>query len=264
MFNFARLKTVVMTQSIDIDGVSLHYTVEGSGSPLILMHGWGCNHQTVASIAAVASQSHTVYNVDFPGFGDSPEPPEVWGVEMYTRLIEGMVSKLGLQRPTLIGHSFGGRVGILYASRNEVDKLILVDAAGVKPRRSLKYYFKVYSFKTMKRLMRLIYGREKAEAKIEAQRARRGSADYASSSPMMRAILSKVVNEDLKSVMPHIKAPTLLVWGENDTATPMRDARIMERLIPDAGLVSFPGAGHYSFLDNRVQFAAVLQSFLKS
>ncbi|MDE7025256.1 MAG: alpha/beta hydrolase, partial [Paramuribaculum sp.] len=86
----------------------------------------------------------------------------------------------------------------------------------------------------------------------------------ASASPMMRSILSKCVNEDLKHVMPAIKAPTLLIWGENDTATPLRDAKIMERLIPDAGLVSFPGCGHYSFLDNPVQFAAVLRSFLTS
>ena len=80
----------------------------------------------------------------------------------------------------------------------------------------------------------------------------------------MRAILSKVVNEDLRHVMPSIKAPALLIWGENDTATPMRDARIMERLIPDAGLVSYPGCGHYSFLDNRPGVAAVLRSFLQS
>lgn len=253
-----------MTESISIDGVEIHYTVQGSGNPLILMHGWGCTHSTVASIAAVAAKSHTVYNLDLPGFGDSPEPPEVWGVEKYTRLIEGMVQKLGIVNPVLIGHSFGGRVGILFASRNQVSKLILVDAAGVKPKRSLKYYFKVYSFKSMKRLMQLLYGKEKAAAKIEAQRAKRGSADYASASPKMRAILSRCVNEDLCSVMPSIKAPTLLIWGENDTATPMRDARIMERLIPDAGLVSFPGCGHYSFLDNPHQFAAVLNSFLNS
>lgn len=253
-----------MTESINIDGVALYYTVQGCGNPLILMHGWGCSHSTVESIAAVASKTNTVYNVDFPGFGDSPEPPEVWGVEQYTRLIEGMSTQLGLKNPILIGHSFGGRVGILYASRNTVSKLILVDAAGVKPKRSIKYYIKVYSFKMMKHLMRLIYGNEKAAAKIEAQRTRRGSSDYASASPKMRAILSRCVNEDLQSEMPKIKAPTLLIWGENDTATPMRDARIMERLIPDAGLVSFPGCGHYSFLDNPIQFAAVLKSFLNS
>ena len=64
--------------------------------------------------------------------------------------------------------------------------------------------------------------------------------------------------------MPDVKAPALLVWGENDTATPLRDAKLMNRLIPDSGLVSFPGCGHYSFLDNPVQFRAVLQSFLNS
>lgn len=251
-------------QTVDIDGVKLCFSVEGSGRPMILMHGWGCNSSTVASISSVAAQTHTVYSVDFPGFGASPEPPEVWGVERYTRLIERMAQQLGIERPVLVGHSFGGRVAIVYASRNAVDKLILIDAAGVKPRRSMKYYFKVYSFKAMKRLMRMIYGKEKAEARIEAQRAKRGSADYAASSPMMRAILSRVVNEDLCHLMPKIKAPTLLIWGENDTATPLRDAKMMERLIPDAGLVSFPGCGHYSFLDNRGQFAAVLNSFLKS
>ena len=63
-------------------------------------------------------------------------------------------------------------------------------------------------------------------------------------------------------LMPMIKCPTLLVWGENDTATPLADALKMERLIPDAGLVTFSGAGHYSFLDNPYQFAAVIRSFL--
>ena len=80
----------------------------------------------------------------------------------------------------------------------------------------------------------------------------------------MRAILSKVVNEDLKSVIPSITASTLLIWGENDTATPISDARYMEAHIPGAGLVAFPGCGHYSFLDNPMQFAAVLRSFLNS
>ena len=112
--------------------------------------------------------------------------------------------------------------------------------------------------------MPLIYGKERAQQRIDAMRAKRGSSDYNNASPMMRAILSKVVNEDLKEKMPLIKAPTLLIWGENDTATPLRDAKIMEKLIPNAGLVSFPGCGHYSFLDNPFQFAAVLRSFLNS
>ncbi len=252
------------SNTIDIDGVKLHYTTQGEGSPILLMHGWGCDNSTLASVARIAEKHGKVYNVDFPGFGQSPEPPAVWGVEDYTHLIEKFTARVGMENPVLLGHSFGGRVGILYSSRNRVGKLILVDAAGVKPKRSLKYYFKVYSFKASRRLTTLFLGKERAEAVIEARRRKNASADYAVASPKMRAVLSKVVNEDLRPVMASIKAPTLLVWGENDTATPMRDARIMERLIPDAGLVSFAGCGHYSFLDNPVQFAAVLNSFLGS
>ena len=251
-----------MEKNIKINGLNFHYTVQGSGSPIVLMHGWGCNLTTLASIEKVAAESHTVYNVDFPGFGESEEPNEVWGVELYTQLIEKFIEAEGIENPILLGHSFGGRVGILYSSRNKVKKLILVDAAGVKPRRSFKYYFKVYTYKLSKKLMPLIYGKKGAQERIEQMRAKRGSSDYNNASPMMRAILSKVVNEDLKHCMPKISAPTLLIWGENDTATPLRDAQIMEKLIPDAGLVSFPGCGHYSFLDNPIQFAAVLRSFI--
>lgn len=253
-----------MDKELQHKGNTLTYRVTGSGEPLILMHGWGCNRDTVASIEQVAAESHTVYNVDFPGFGKSPEPDDVWGVEEYTRMIEELARKEKLESPVLAGHSFGGRVGLLMASRNPVKKLILVDAAGIKPRRPLKYYLKVYSFKTSRKLLTLLMGKERGMKVVEKLRGKSGSADYNSASPQMRRILSKVVNEDLRHVMPSIKAPTLLIWGENDTATPLSDARTMERLIPDAGLVSFAGCGHYSFLDNRAQFAAVLRSFLNS
>ena len=213
-----------MEKEIELEGVRVAMEVTGSGRPLILMHGWGCDHPTVRSIAATAALTHTVYNIDFPGFGASEEPAEVWGVERYTRLIEALVKSEKLESPVLVGHSFGGRVAILFASRNKADKVILVDC----------------------------------------MRARRGSSDYAGASPMMRRILSKVVNEDLTDRLPLISAPALLIWGENDTATPLSDAKKMARLIPDSGLVSFPGCGHYSFLDNPGQFRAVLSSFLKS
>lgn len=251
-----------MQCTIDIDSQELHYQVTGSGPAIIMLHGWGCRASTLDSLARVAAESHTVYSIDFPGFGESPEPPEVWGTDDYTRMVEKFADSLGLERPSLLGHSFGGRVAIIYASRRPVDRLLLVDAAGVKPRRSLRYYYKVYSFKAMKRLMYLALGRERAERRLDRLRAKAGSSDYAGASPRMRAILSRVVNEDLTHLMPAIKAPALLIWGENDTATPLRDAHVMQRLIPDAGLVSYPRCGHYSFLDNPVQTAAVLRSFL--
>ncbi|MDE6793691.1 MAG: alpha/beta hydrolase [Muribaculaceae bacterium] len=254
-----------MEKDIVIDGLKIHYDDTGKedADPVLLMHGWGCSHQTVKSISAMLESGLRVINVDLPGHGSSSEPSTVWGVEDFTSFMEKFVEKLNLKNPILIGHSFGGRIALLMSSRNKILKMVLVDAAGIKPKRKLSYYWKVYSFKTVKKMLLLIYGKEKGVQKIEEMRGKKGSADYKNSSPMMRAIMSKCVNEDLKYVMPHITASTLLIWGEQDTATPLSDAKTMESLIPDAGLVAFPGCGHYSFLDNPLGFKAVIQEFFK-
>ena len=152
-----------MEKKLELCGVTFTYTVAGKGLPVVLMHGWGCNHTTLASIERLLVPHFTVYNVDFPGFGESTEPSEVWGVDDYTRLIEQFIKSENIQNPILLGHSFGGRVGILYASRNDVRKLVLVDAAGIKPRRSLKYYYKVYTYKAVKHMLPVLFGRAKAE-----------------------------------------------------------------------------------------------------
>lgn len=254
-----------MEKDIEIEGLRLHYEESGreDGRPVVLMHGWGCDHTTVRSIANILNDGMKVYNLDLPGHGQTPEPDGVWGVEDYTRLVEGFIDKLGLKDPVLIGHSFGGRIELLLSSRRDISKMVIVDGAGIKPRRSMRYYIKVYSFKAAKKILPFLLGKKGGEKAIERWRGKAGSADYRNSSPKMRAIMSKCVNEDLKHVMPKIKASTLLVWGEKDTATPLSDAKYMERHIPDAGLVAFPDAGHYSFLDNPGGFKAVLKEFFK-
>lgn len=258
-------ETYQMEKDTEIRGMRLHYDETGpaDGEPVVLMHGWGCDHTTVRSIAATLENKMHVYSLDLPGHGQSDEPPTAWGVDDYTCFVEEFCRARSLSDPLLIGHSFGGRIGLLMASRNPISRMILVDAAGIKPRRKPKYYFKVYSFKLAKKVLPLTVGRSRAERIIEKWRSKAGSADYRNSSPMMRAVMSRCVNEDLKHVMPSIKASTLLIWGENDKATPLSDAKYMEKHIPDAGLAAFPDAGHYSFLDNSGGFRAVLKSFLK-
>jgi pimeloyl-ACP methyl ester carboxylesterase len=251
-----------MDKFFTYNGIRLHYEDCGEGHPILLLHGWGCNATTFNAIRPFLEARFRVLTVDFAGFGQSDEPSEVWGVEEYTRSIEALAQAEGVENPILIGHSFGGRVSIVYASRNKVQKVMLVDAAGVKPKRSLTYYRKVYTFKLIKRLLPLFVGKARAEKIIEQRRAKAGSSDYSQASPKMRAILSKVVNEDLCHLMPKIAAPTLLFWGENDTATPLADAKKMEKLIPDAGLVTVAGAGHYAFLENTPLFLRVAKSFL--
>ena len=98
---------------------------------------------------------------------------------------------------------------------------------------------------------------------MDKARRHYGSADYNAASPIMRQTLVKVVNEDLQHLMPNVTAPALLVWGTADDATPLSDAKIMEKLMPEAGLVTFEGAGHYSFIERRDQFLRVIASFMK-
>lgn len=265
---------------IEINGTQIHFTDSGEEDlrSVVIMHGWGCDTTTVASITKIFDGKMRVVNVDLPGHGKSSEPPTVWGVQDFRDMIAEIIRRAGLDRPALIGHSFGGRVSILLASNTKrnpdgtkapadlpsVSKVVLVDAAGIKPKRPLKYYMKVYWFKTMKKILPLVFGKKKGRELIERRRAKAGSADYRNSSPMMRNVMSRCVNEDLKFAMPGIKVPTLLVWGEKDTATPLSDAKTMEKLIPDSGLVIFPNCGHYSFLDNPTGFRAVLTEFFKN
>lgn len=243
--------------------IEININVAGEGDPVLLLHGWGCSNEIFKQIQTVLATSYKTYNFDFPGFGKSDEPTEVWGTEEYTRMVEQFVQENHIERPALVGHSFGGRISIIFASRNETSRVVLVDAAGIKPKRPFKYYWKVYTFKTMKWLCNTFLPKKTAQAIIDKRRKGAGSSDYNNASPKMRAILSKVVNEDLTPLLPKIKAPTLLFWGNMDTATPLSDAKKMEKLIPDAGLVVAHGTGHFSFLENPGLFTAVMKNFFK-
>lgn len=258
-----------MENYADINGVRVHYTDTGNanGRPVILMHGWGCDISTVASIASALHDSRRVISIDLPGHGKSTEPPllsdgKPWGVYEYADTVRALARELNLESPSFIGHSYGGRIAIILGEQMETEKIVLVDAAGIKPTRPLKYYCKVYWFKAMKHALPILLGKKKGKEIIEKRRAKTGSADYRAASPMMKMVMSKSVNQDLRHHLPGIQAPTLIIWGENDTATPLQDAKLMEKLIPDAGLVVFKNAGHYSFLDNPSQFRSVIRSFL--
>ncbi len=244
-------------------GLDVEISVSGQGAPLLLLHGWGCDHKIFAHCVEYMSQSYRVYAFDLPGFGLSAEPNEVWGTQDYVDMLHSFVLDNSLSAPTLAGHSFGGRLSILYASLFECDRIILIDAAGIVPTRSWSYYRKVYSFKLLKAFCNIFLPNATAQRIIDKRRGSSGSSDYRDASPRMRAILSKAVNEDLKSVMARITAPTLLFWGDRDTATPISDARTMERLIPNTKLVVASGCGHYAFLESKGLFDAVVKKFLE-
>ncbi|RSL30107.1 alpha/beta hydrolase [Salibacterium salarium] len=248
---------------IDIDGIKVHYHVSGKGTDIMLLHGWGVDMQAFAPVHKALEKHFRVWSIDFPGFGNSEEPPEPWTVGNYTDFFGLLLEKLQINQPILVGHSFGGRVSIKYASAHPVRKVILVDSAGIKPKRKPKYYVKVYTYKAFKNLLNMPILNRYKDTILTKVKGKLGSADYKNVSGIMQQTMVKVVNEDLRHHLPHIKVPTLLVWGENDEATPVEDGRLMEQMIPDGGLVVLNNAGHYSYLDKLNQFLLVIDSFLQ-
>ena len=250
-----------------VNNIKINYEQKGSGDLIVLLHGWGSNIKLFANLIDLLSRKYTVVAMDMPGFGESQEPPSAWCVDDYVNFVIDFLKDYNTKQVMLLGHSFGGRVIIKLNSRKdlpfEVTKVILVDSAGILPPKSNKKSFRTYYYKAGKAFLSNKFVQKIAPDALENFRKKMGSADDAAASPLMRQVLVKVVNEDLEPLLPNIKCPTLLVWGVNDTATPLSDGEKMEKLIPDAGLVKLENAGHYSFLEQQFTFNRVMCSFMK-
>lgn len=243
--------------------LSLHYVTLGSGRPLLLLHGWGTDLHAFDGLMNHLATSYKVIALDFPGFGLSTEPTTPWGIQDYAKATAAFCDTLALDNPIILGHSFGARVALILAASRPIEQMILTGAAGLRPKRTLKWYLKVYSYKALKRIASLP-GVDKVLGDFMAlYQKNAGSADYKNATPMMKQILSRVVGEDLGHLLPQISASTLLIWGENDTATPLKDGERMEADIPDSGLAVIKNAGHYAFLDQPEPFKLILDAFLK-
>lgn len=249
---------------LNIDGLDINYISEGEGKNLIVLHGWGCNIDTVMPIVNILKEKYRVYAIDLPGFGKSREPERVMNSFDYVEIVRGFMKKLNIKRATFVGHSFGGKLSIIMGSKypTEVEKIVLIDSAGLIPKRGLKYYFKVYSFKLLRFFYKKLFFWMTDEKKMERFYKKFGSDDYQDSSGIMRKILVTVVNENLKPLLKEIKASTLIIWGDMDMDTPLYMAKTMEKEIPDCGLVVLEGTGHYSYLDDYHKFGLILKAFL--
>ena len=250
-----------------VNGLKINYEEKGEGDLIVLLHGWGSNIKLFANLIDLLSKKYKVVAMDMPGFGESDEPKEVWDVGSYVDFVIDFIKGYGVSEVMLLGHSFGGRVIIKMHSRSDqpfkVTKVILVDSAGILPPKTKKKSWRTRYYKMGKAVLSTGIAKKIAPDALENFRKKMGSADYAAASPMMRQVMVKVVHEDLEPYLPNIKCPTLLVWGVNDTATPLSDGEKMEKLISDAGLVKLENAGHYSFLEQQFIFNRVMCSFLK-
>lgn len=252
-----------------INGLKTNYIVmgENKNDTVLVLHGWGANIKIYDGIIKLLSSKYKVYALDMPGFGQSDEPKEPWDVDRYVDFVLSFAEKMNITSTHLIGHSFGGRVIIKAVTRDNLplkaQNIILIDSAGILPKKSLKQKAKIRIYKISRKLLETKILKKLFPDAVENMRKKNGSADYNSATPIMRQTLVKVVNEDLTQLLPNIKQSTLLIWGENDTATPLSDGQLMEKLIPDSGLVTVKGSGHYSFLEQPVFVNRVIASFMK-
>lgn len=251
---------------INVNGYEIAYQITGQGEDtVVILQGWGTEFATYNSVAACISDRYRVVQFDFPGFGASDEPREPWAVEDYANFFLDLMAALGIQKATLLGHSYGGRVIIRLAARESlpftIERIVLVDSAGILPKKTWKQKMKIRRYKLLKKIVSLKPVYAICPELIDEWRNSQGSADYRNASPMMRQCLVKAVNEDLTELLPRIRQDTLLIWGDLDTATPIADAKLMEEKIPGAGLAVIPGTGHFSFLENPALFRSIMQAY---
>ncbi len=238
------------------NGININYKDYGNkdGLPIVYLHGWGQNIQMMEPIANPLIKTHHLVILDLPGFGTSDEPDYAWTLDDYVEMIHTLLQKLNINKPNLIGHSFGGKLSLLYASKYEVDKLMLLASPFKvrmkKPSKKVQILKKIATIPGLGKL-------------AETMKKHIGSTDYKNASPIMRDILVKHVNTDLTDVAKTISCPTFIIWGTNDEAVPVSDAHELEKLIRDSGLAIYEGCTHYAYLERLGQTNAIIASFFK-
>lgn len=225
--------------------------VDQASTLIVWGHGWGQDlHAFDACIQSLILRAAHL-QIDFPGFGQSPKPPDIWTTADYAdamaELIKPCRTKHNIKTILWVGHSFGGRVGVQLAARHPdlVDGLFLIAAAGLPERRSLarriKMRMRVLTFKLLKRLAPLL------KINLDALRGKFGSADYRNAGPM-RQIFLNTIKENLSEQAKQVKCPVQLVYGSEDLQAPPDIGEKYQRLIPNAELSILPQQDHYSVL----------------
>lgn len=169
-----------------------------------------------------------------------------------------------LKNPVLVGHSNGGRIIMKLCGEKMLNppKIIFIDAAGIKAKPSFKKTVKIKTFKTVKWFLTLPGIKNVSEGLLTEARNYFGSADYTAAHPVMRSTMVNLINEDLTPIVKNISCPTLLIWGDKDTDTPLYMAKKLESLIDDTGLCILKDTGHFSFAQKPYEAQAIIKSFL--
>jgi len=240
-----------------IGNLNLNYIQYGNekGKDILLLHGWGQNIDMMKPLGDAFSSNYRIIIIDLPGFGKSEEPTEIWTLYDYVDCIHELLAKLNVNNPILLGHSFGGKISLLYASMYPIKKLVVCGSPYRKEIKEISTKTKV--LKSLKKVPGLNRLEDFAKKHI-------GSRDYREASKLMREIMVEHVNLDITEEVKKIKSSTLIIWGDQDEAVPLECAYELEKLISDAGVVLYPGCTHYAYLEALKKTINVVRVFLES
>ena len=238
-----------------IHNLDINYEQYGNkkGKNIVLLHGWGQNIEMMKPLGNPLSKDCYITIIDLPGHGLSQMPSKVLTLYDYVSIVKELLNDLKIVKPILVGHSFGGKISLIYASKYEVEKLILFGSPYKKEIKKLS--LKVKILKQLKKVPVLNKLENFAKKHI-------GSTDYRNANPIMRKILVGHVNLDITNEVQKITAPTLLIWGTEDLEVPLEQAYELEKLIDNSGVVEYEGCTHYAYLENLQQTVRVLRNFI--
>lgn len=250
-------------EQFTLEGLQSAREISGDSSAptVLLLHGWGGAIESVQGVAAALNKrGFCTHTLDLPGFGRAAMPPETWGVADYARWVVQYLVYAGVERVHLIGHSFGGRLSMIIGADfpQRVEKIVLTSSAGVLNPPDVRS--KLVS--AGKAALKLPVLRALEKPMRNLARSAFGSDDLKNAG-QLEPIFRRVVAQDLLPYAARIAAPTLLIWGDQDEATPLWQAQALEKTIPDSGLVVFQGAGHFAYQERLPDFIHIVETFFK-
>ncbi len=249
-----------------LNDLSIYYEKHGNGEKKILiLPGWGNTRNTFYNIINHLKNDYTIYIIDYPGFGNSPVLKKELNIYDYAFTIKGLLTKLNIENPIVIAHSFGGRITAILQGyyKVKIDKMILIDVAGIKRRKKLKVFLKEKIYKFLKKLTYLLpkIKQEKYRQKLLMYFA---STDYKSIPLEMQKTFQNIIKENLKDHYKNISSEALIIWGENDIDTPLKDGILINKLIKNSALITYKNCNHFSYLNYPELTNRIISSFLNN
>lgn len=244
--------------------LKIRYVEMGQGDPILFLHGWGTGLYTFLGLMDLMKQDGRLVAIDFPGFGESETPQDVWGTEEYAEFVVQMAAQLGIKQCPIVSHSFGGRVSMRIALQQPafVSKLVMVAAAGIKRKQPILKTMRIKPIQILAKTAAAILPSTLGLTVKQKLYSLIASSDYLQSGAL-KNIFVKVVNEDMKELLPQIAIPTLLLYGSDDVTTPPEVGKMLHDGIPNSHYLEFPGFDHNSILDRgRHQICHQIQQWL--